>query len=286
MAFPRSSRGEVAPSGEASARAFRPRGGPPAATASGRAPASRKIESTIRDSSPPTTTCANGRWLSLPMACENAAGISPTQATSAVIRMGRMRTARASRVAASIDIAAAAELVGVADEDDARLHRDAEQRQKAEARADAQVGAREPQRERPPSGMVKATLSAIISGYFRLPYSAEDDEEDEQQRQRHDHQHLAPGVRGSRWYSPPHCELVAGGQVHRRPPPPSRRAHGRAEVAALRPSTARRCSASPLAIDERRRPGRRVSVANVESGRRWPLGVFTRRRPIASGLSR
>ena len=43
---------------------------------------------------PPTITIANGRCESEPMACESAAGSSPSVATSMVIMMGRsLRTA-------------------------------------------------------------------------------------------------------------------------------------------------------------------------------------------------
>ena len=60
------------------------------------------MESATREIMPPTTTCANGHRLSLPIPCESAAGMSPTQATIPLIRIGRGRTITARRVASSM----------------------------------------------------------------------------------------------------------------------------------------------------------------------------------------
>ena len=56
----------------------------------------RKIDSSRRESSPPTITIANGFCESLPIPVEVAAGSRPMHATSAVIMMGRSRSSDAS----------------------------------------------------------------------------------------------------------------------------------------------------------------------------------------------
>src|ERR1022692_1688599 len=53
--------------------------------------------------SPPTMTMANGRCESDPMACESAAGNSPTVATSMVVMMGRSLKTAPSTAASTIE---------------------------------------------------------------------------------------------------------------------------------------------------------------------------------------
>ena len=47
--------------------------------------------SSVDEIKPPMITMANGRWVSEPMACDSAAGSSPSDARSAVISTGRRR---------------------------------------------------------------------------------------------------------------------------------------------------------------------------------------------------
>src|SRR5579859_3471578 len=63
---------------------------------------SRKMPITRLASNPPTITMAKGRCESDPMACENAAGIRPSVATSMVIMMGRKRNTAPSTAASTI----------------------------------------------------------------------------------------------------------------------------------------------------------------------------------------
>src|ERR1022692_2381426 len=87
--------------------------------------------------SPPTMTMANGRCESDPMACESAAGNSPTVATSMVVMMGRsLKTAPST-----------AELVNVFEHDNAGLHRHAKQSQEANAGGHTEIGAGKKQRQ-------------------------------------------------------------------------------------------------------------------------------------------
>jgi hypothetical protein len=57
-----------------------------------------------RDTKPATITIANGFCVSDPIPVDSAAGNKPTQATSAVMMMGRTRSKAASRVALVMSI--------------------------------------------------------------------------------------------------------------------------------------------------------------------------------------
>ena len=130
------------------------------------------MESSSREASPPTITMANGFCESLPIPVDMAAGSRPKQATRAVIMMGRRRRTEASRVALKISLPSSRSLL--MNEYRITLVCTATPINATKPSIDETLKLVCVMRNAssPPTGSVTSTLKKMMSGNFKLPYSA------------------------------------------------------------------------------------------------------------------
>ena len=137
---------------------------------------------------PPTMTMANGRCESEPMAWDSRRRQQAQRGHQHGHHDRPQPAHRAFNRGLLDGKPARAQLVDVLHHDDAGLHRNAEQRQESDARRDAEVRARDLQRQQAAHRAPRTTLTRLQQRPLGRAERGVNDHEDEEDGQRHDDQ--------------------------------------------------------------------------------------------------